>query len=179
VVAVVLGVGEQLDKVVQVAEVLVVTMVEQLVMEHKETPVGQVAEVALVQAVVEDVVVLVTVDKVMVEDQVEMVVHISHTEVQLDTKPVEEVEVRAIIMEPPDMVEMVEVVKDVLEIIQVERMHQMVKGAAAEEPVVGQLINGQIHPVIDVPQMVVMEKLLLDGHNKIKSKNIIWDILQK
>jgi hypothetical protein len=54
-----------------------------------------------------------------------------------------------------------------------------VKVAAAEEPVVGQLINGQIHPVIDVPQMVVMEKLLLDGHNKIKSKNIIWDILQK
>jgi hypothetical protein len=179
VVAVVLGVGEQLDKVVQVAEVLVVTMVEQLVMEHKETPVGQVVEMALVQEVAEDVVVLVTVDKVMVEDQVEMVVHISHTEVQLDIALAVAAAVRAIIMEPPDMLETVVVVEDVLEIIQVVQMHKMVVLEMEAVPVVEQLINGQIHPVIDVPQMVEVEKLLLDGNNRIKSKNIIWDILQK
>jgi hypothetical protein len=175
----VLGDGEQLDKVVLEAEVLVVTMVEQLVMEHKETLVGQVVEMALVQAVAEDVLLQVTVDKVMVEDQVEMVVHISHMEVQLDTKPVEEEAALAIIMETLDMEETMVGVEVVLEIIQVVQMHKMELVEQAEEPVVEQLINGQIHPVIDVPQMVVVEELLLDGLNKSKSKNIIWDILQK
>jgi hypothetical protein len=77
------------------------------------------------------------------------------------------------------MVDQVVAVEDVPEIIQLEIMHKMVQVEleAAEAAVL--LISGQIHHKQDVLLMVVVEKLLLDGHNKSKSKNIIWDILQK
>ena len=78
---VVLGVGEQLDKVVQVVEVHVVTTEEERVLEHKETLADQVVEVAQVLVVAEDVLVLVMVDKAMVEDLVEVEVHTLHPEV--------------------------------------------------------------------------------------------------
>jgi len=82
VVVVVLGVGEQLDKVVQAAEVHVVTTEEEQVLEHKETLADQVEEVVQVRVVAEDVLVLVMVDKAMVEDLVEVGVHTLHQEAQ-------------------------------------------------------------------------------------------------
>jgi hypothetical protein len=82
VVVVVLGVGEQLGKVVQAVEVHVVTTEEERVLEHKEILADQVEEVVQVPAVAEDVLVLVTVDKVMVEDLVEVEVHTLHQEAQ-------------------------------------------------------------------------------------------------
>jgi hypothetical protein len=82
VVVVVLGVGEQLDKVVQVEEALVVTTEEEQVLEHKETLADQVVEVVQVQVAAEDVLVLETEDKVMVEVLVEVGVHTLHQEAQ-------------------------------------------------------------------------------------------------
>jgi hypothetical protein len=81
-----------------------------------------------------------------------------------------------------EMVALAEAVPGVMEITQVvalQRMHKMVLETQVAVAAVEQLINGHIHPVKDVQQMVVVEKLLLDGLNKSKSKNIIWDILQK
>jgi hypothetical protein len=75
-----------------------------------------------------------------------------------------------------DTADQVVEVEDVLELIRVVTMHRMAPVIQAVEQVVVQLINGPVHHVL---LMVVVEKLLLDGHNKIKSKNIIWDILQK
>jgi hypothetical protein len=81
VVVVVLGVGEQLDKVVQVEEALVVTTEEEQVLEHKETLADQVEEVVQVPVVAEDVLALEAEDKAMVEDLVEVEVHTLHPEV--------------------------------------------------------------------------------------------------
>jgi hypothetical protein len=70
-------------------------------------------------------------------------------------------------------------VEDVPETIQLDLTHKMVLVVLEVAAVVVLLISGQIHHNQDVLPMVVVEKLLLDGHNKSKSKNIIWDILQK
>jgi hypothetical protein len=75
-----------------------------------------------------------------------------------------------------DTADQVVEVEDVLELIQVVTMHQMALVTQVVVLAVVQLINGLVHQDL---LMVVVEKLLLDGHNKIKSKNIIWDILRK
>jgi hypothetical protein len=50
-----------------------------------------------------------------------------------------------------------------------------------EAPVVAEVneMLGDIHLEHLELEMELVEELLLDGHNKNKSKNIIWDILQK
>jgi hypothetical protein len=106
-----------LDKVVPVVVHLDLTTVEQPVMVHKEIleEAHRNPEVVQVEAV--DVVLLVTEDKVMVEDLVETVVHISHMVVQLDSRlaVVEVVQATTTVIQ--DMVETVEVVEVLPELI--------------------------------------------------------------
>jgi hypothetical protein len=181
----VVGDGQQLDKVVQAAVELVVTMVETPVLEHKEIQVVEETypkrvDKDMVQAPEEvaDVTLQEIQDKMMVVDQVVMVVHILHMVVQQDSAPVAAEVVPDTTMFLRDMVEIMVVVEDVLEIMveQLVGKHKMVAVAKVEVPVAVLMVLGE---VLLEQQMAVVEKLLLGGRNKNKSKNIIWDILQK
>jgi hypothetical protein len=140
----VVGDGQQLDKVVQVAVELVVTMVETPVLEHKEIQVVEETypkrvDKDMVQAPEEvaDVTLQEIQDKMMVVDQVVMVVDILHMVVQLDLAPVAAVVVLVITTFLLAMVETMVEVEDVLEtrLVQLDGKHKMVVQVKVAEPV--------------------------------------------